>query len=246
MKLNNSYVLYSNQQLPYADSNGRTLLPLRLIGDVVGAAVSWSAKEQKASVTMGADNISIILNEKIALVNGQKKQMDTVAVVKNSTIMVPARFIAEEFKIKITFDKITNVVHLDDPRILSAERINRIDEMERVDDNFNGEIIPLEFSFFKDVKNSVKNRINVNLQNYSSQAIKKDQLNRNIIFFVSNSKLAFIGTRGMIAPDGSTGVNSINIKANSIYNDEIYIESLKNDEGEAFRYIFGNYFITTS
>ncbi|ANS74339.1 hypothetical protein AWM70_06870 [Paenibacillus yonginensis] len=242
VQLNNTYVLYSSQQLPYA-SNGRTLLPLRLIGDVMGATVNWNAKEQKATVTMGKDSVIVVLNKKNAFVNGIQKQMDTTSVVKNSTIMVPARFISEAFKIKIDYNKSSNVVHLTDSRIMSSQKLSVIDEMQRVNDDFKNKIIPYNFSFLTN-KDIEKNKITVDIKNDSTANIIEGQLNRNIIFFANNSKISFIGTRGMIAPDGSTGVNTSNIPSKGNYTDEINWESLNIVQGEPLRYIFVNYFVT--
>ncbi|MEC0093817.1 copper amine oxidase N-terminal domain-containing protein [Paenibacillus macquariensis] len=239
LKLNNSFVLYSNQQLPYADANGRTLIPLRLIGDVMGANISWIGKEKKAIVSMGKNTISLVLGQKTAIVNGEQKQLDTMVVSKNSTIMVPARFISETFGIKVGYNKSLNVVQLTDPRILSSERLAHIDEMQNLNVSFNNMIVPKSVTFFKDQKNSINNKqIDVKVMNYSSQTIKKGRLNSNVLYFASESKLSFIGTRGMINMSDN---NLIDIKPNGVYTDNIYLVETIDDE--PVRYIFCNYFV---
>ena len=246
LKINNSYVLYSNQQLPYSDSSGRTLLPLRLVGDVMGATVSWNTMEEKATAIIDKNVISFILGQQTATVNGQQKQLDSKAVSKNNTIMIPARFMSEEFGIKIDYDKKTGVVHLSDSRLLSSDKLTHIDEMQRVNDEFNGSIIPFNVSFIEDKKNSENNKLVIKVSNNSSLTVKKGQLNRNTIFYASDNKIGFIGSRGLISPDGSTGYNMTDINSESTYIDSINWDSIKTVQGAPLRYIFCNFFITVS
>ncbi|GGA32026.1 hypothetical protein GCM10010917_16470 [Paenibacillus physcomitrellae] len=209
----------------------------------MGAAVNWNANEQKATVTMGNDKVIVGLNERSAYVNGIQKQMDTTAVVKNSTIMVPARFISEAFKIKIDYNRGSNVVQLADPRMMNSEKLNVINEMQRVNKDFANEIIPYHFSFSA-TKNIENNKIIVNLKNLSPYNIAEGQLNRNMIFFANPSKIAFVGTRGLISPDGSTGINGSTISSKGNYIDEINWEFINSVQGEPLKYIFANYFVT--
>ncbi|WP_410511506.1 hypothetical protein PaeBR_15655 [Paenibacillus sp. BR2-3] len=86
-----------------------------------------------------------------------------------------------------------------------------------------------------------KNKLSVKVMNFSAKTVKKGELNRNIVFFASNSTIAFIGTRGMINMSEN---NKIEVKSSGIYTDDIFWESLKNVREEPLRYIFCNYFVT--
>ncbi|SFS76453.1 copper amine oxidase N-terminal domain-containing protein [Paenibacillus sp. BC26] len=246
LKINNSYVVYSNQQLPYIDSNGRTLLPLRLIGDLLGADVSWNVSEKRAVVSFENDKISVVQGENHAVINGEVKLLDTEVVLKNSTIMLPMRFIADAFEIKIEYQKDIKLVQLADPRIMSSETLTHIDEMQRLATFYKGIIHPSSVQYVKDDTNDENNKLVIKVINVSSQALEKGQLNRNIIFYATNTKVRFVGTRGMISPDGSTGINTDEIKASGVYKDEIMWESIENIQGSPIRYILCNYFVTAS
>lgn len=239
LKLNHSFVLYSSQRLPYVDANGRTLIPLRLIGDVMGANITWIAKDKEAILSMGNDIVSLVLGENTAIVNGEQKQLDTIPVSNNSTIMVPARFISEAFGIKVSYNQTTNVVQLTDPRILSSERLTPIDEMQNVNDSFKDMIVPKSVVFFTHPTNDDNNKQIIEVFNYSSQTVDKGRLNSNVLFFASKSKISFIGTRGMINMSDN---NLIDITPNSVYTD--HIKLIKTIEDEPVRYIFCNYFVT--
>ncbi len=105
LKLNHPYLLYSSQQMPSADANGRTLVPLRLVGDLMGASVNWDRKEQKAIVAVEDETIVLFIGKDTALVNNQQVKLDTKPVVQNETAMVPLRFLSEVLKINIRYIK---------------------------------------------------------------------------------------------------------------------------------------------
>jgi len=128
-------LLYSSQQMPYTDANGRTLVPLRLVGDLMGASVNWDRKEQKAIVAVEDETIVLFIGKDTALVNNQQVKLDTKPVVQNETAMVPLRFLSEVLKINIRYIKDGNIVELQDERLLKG---NVIDRMENEDLGFDG------------------------------------------------------------------------------------------------------------
>ncbi|REK62563.1 MAG: hypothetical protein C6P35_15960 [Cohnella sp.] len=128
-------MLYSSQQMPYTDANGRTLVPLRLVGDLMGASVNWDRKEQKAIVAVEDETIVLFIGKDTALVNNQQVKLDTKPVVQNETAMVPLRFLSEVLKINIRYIKDGNIVELQDERLLKG---NVIDRMENEDLGFDG------------------------------------------------------------------------------------------------------------
>ncbi|WP_425393283.1 copper amine oxidase N-terminal domain-containing protein [Cohnella laeviribosi] len=91
--------------MPSADANGRTLVPLRLVGDLMGASVNWDRKEQKAIVAVEDETIVLFIGKDTALVNNQQVKLDTKPVVQNETAMVPLRFLSEVLKINIRYIK---------------------------------------------------------------------------------------------------------------------------------------------
>jgi len=72
---------------PFIDENSRTQVPIRFVGEALGADVSWDGiqksdnniKRKKSSASIGNKNYEV---------NGQQKQMDTVALLKESRTFV--------------------------------------------------------------------------------------------------------------------------------------------------------------
>ena len=73
----------------------RTFVPIRFIGESLGADVNWSDKERKVTVTKNNITIYLYINKDYALINGKKVQVDAAPYIENSRCLVPIRFIAE-------------------------------------------------------------------------------------------------------------------------------------------------------
>ncbi len=97
---------------PYIDSNGRTQTPARFIGEALGAVVTWDAKEKKAVFLMGSKELVLYISKKEYELNGQIKQMDTAATLKNDRTFVPARYVAEAFGATVKWDDAVKTVYI--------------------------------------------------------------------------------------------------------------------------------------
>ena len=75
--------------------NGRTLVPVRAISESFGADVLWNGEERKVTIKLGDDIVVLTIDSTDAVVNGAIKVLDTPAVIKNDTTMVPLRFVSE-------------------------------------------------------------------------------------------------------------------------------------------------------
>ncbi|TYA11251.1 copper amine oxidase N-terminal domain-containing protein [Paenibacillus faecis] len=75
--------------------NNRTMVPLRVISENLGARVNWSDTE----IVLKKSNVNVVLklNSNTAMKNGKKVPLDAKPYLKNNRVMVPLRFIAEMF-----------------------------------------------------------------------------------------------------------------------------------------------------
>lgn len=89
----NGQTLYFDQ--PPVMENGRVLVPMRTIFEVVGADVQWVAPTSTVKATKGDLTISLPLNHKQAIINGVKKDLDVPAKSINGRTLVPLRFVSE-------------------------------------------------------------------------------------------------------------------------------------------------------
>lgn len=246
LQLNRSYILYSHQEMPYIDQNGRTLIPFRMIGDLIGAEVSWDSKKKEATIIFDEVNIRAVIDNKEAWVNGKSYMMDTTPVIRNNTTMVPVRLIADALNIPIEWDSEYRVVTLKHEKFLKTpERLWRIDEMENLDEIFQGRIIPSKIRYTQE-EDPEQNKLIVEVLNASDTTIKAHQLHKNLFSYTSKTEVWFTGTRGFTASSGMTGYNSSDVLPNTRFVDEIPKKSLLQTPSGELKYIICNYFKTTN
>lgn len=87
--------------------SGRTMVPLRAIFEAIGAKVEWDSETRTATGTKDDTIVVIQIDNKIALVNGESKELDVPAQLINDRTMVPARFISESMGCTVTWDSNT-------------------------------------------------------------------------------------------------------------------------------------------
>ena len=90
--------------------NERTLLPVRAIVEELGGTVEWNENQQE--VKLGYENNEIILtiDSTSALLNGTEQTLDTAPVIIGDRTMLPIRFIAESFDLKVEWNGETQEV----------------------------------------------------------------------------------------------------------------------------------------
>ncbi len=98
------------------DGATRTLLPVRVISDKMGASVDWNGQTQEVTILYEGKEIILTINSPYALVNGVRKELpDGIAPViieylGNGRTLVPARFISEEFGMDVEWVQETRSV----------------------------------------------------------------------------------------------------------------------------------------
>ncbi len=88
----------------------RTMLPIRIIAEYLGATVTWNEAEAKVTITKGDVTIEIYIGQPFALVNGQPVQLDAPAFIENDRTYLPLRFVAEALGATVLWDADTNTV----------------------------------------------------------------------------------------------------------------------------------------
>ncbi len=104
--------------------DGRTFLPLRLVGEGLGYEVAYHGATKGIEIKNDKMKISMKIGDKKAVVNGENKSMDVMPVLKDSKICVPTRFVAESFGEKVEWDaknKVVIVSQYPEPNLKIAE-----------------------------------------------------------------------------------------------------------------------------
>ncbi len=86
---------------PFMDKSNRVQVPVRFVSEALGAEVRWNSPSKQVTVKMGEDITVLTLGKKAFTVNGQTKQMDTVAQEKQNRTFVPLRFVSEALGAKV-------------------------------------------------------------------------------------------------------------------------------------------------
>lgn len=90
---------------PFMDKSNRVQVPVRFVSEALGAEVGWDSKSKKVTVQLGEDTTVLTMGKKAYTVNGQTKQMDTVAQQKQNRTFVPLRFVSEALGAKVIWHK---------------------------------------------------------------------------------------------------------------------------------------------
>jgi len=80
---------------PYIKA-GRTYVPVRYLGDALGATTAWDEATKTVTVTKGDKTVVLVIGSTIAKVNGADVQMDVAPEITGvGRTMLPARWVAE-------------------------------------------------------------------------------------------------------------------------------------------------------
>ena len=91
--------------------NDRTLVPIRVVSEGLGANVSWDGENQTAViVSKEGKKINVKIGEATATVDGEEHVLDVLPAIVNDRTMVPMRFIAEAFGATVEWDGDTKSV----------------------------------------------------------------------------------------------------------------------------------------
>ncbi|MGE7021738.1 copper amine oxidase N-terminal domain-containing protein [Solibacillus cecembensis] len=88
--------------------NNRTMVPLRVISENLGATVHWS--DSQVTLTKNEMKVILKLNSNKVVKNGKTELLDVKPFMKNNRTFVPMRFIAETFGSNVDYKKGTVTV----------------------------------------------------------------------------------------------------------------------------------------
>ena len=110
VKIYDQYIDFSSiEQWPIIEE-GRTMVPLRAVFEVLNCKVKWEESSKSAVVEHGALKIMIPANSKTAYINGKAYSLDVPAKLVNNRIMLPLRFVSEAIDKSVVWDDENKVV----------------------------------------------------------------------------------------------------------------------------------------
>ncbi|MGB9794794.1 stalk domain-containing protein [Caldisericum exile] len=100
---------YTLEVVPQINS-GRTMVPLRFIGESFGATFTYEASTKKIDISFNDNSITMWIGKKKAFVNGKEIQIDVAPFVVNGRTLVPIRFISDVFGADVIWNSQTKTV----------------------------------------------------------------------------------------------------------------------------------------
>lgn len=95
--------------VPPLIENGRTLVPLRVIFEALGATVQWDGATQTVTATKDDTKINLVIGG-MAYKNDQPVTLDVPAMIVNDRTLVPIRFVSESLGAVVAWDDATSTV----------------------------------------------------------------------------------------------------------------------------------------
>ena len=93
--------------------NGRTMIPLRLAGEALGAKVSWNGLTQIVSVIKGTTEVYFYIGRSYYYVNGEERHTDVAPMLSSDRTLLPLRAFAEALNAEVDWDGNTYDVSID-------------------------------------------------------------------------------------------------------------------------------------
>lgn len=109
VKINGSEILLATAPKIIGNS---IYVPLRFIGNQLGAEVQWLQQEKSVNVQTPEMNIQLWMDQKKAMVNGKEILLETPPVNVKGTSLVPLRFVSENLGIAISYNPVNKEVTL--------------------------------------------------------------------------------------------------------------------------------------
>ncbi len=84
--------------------SGRTLVPLRVIFEVLGARVDWKPENREVTAVKGDTSVTLLVGNRLARVNQQVLELDVAPVVLKGRTLVPVRFVSASLGAQVEWD----------------------------------------------------------------------------------------------------------------------------------------------
>ncbi|MBQ8301800.1 MAG: copper amine oxidase N-terminal domain-containing protein [Clostridia bacterium] len=110
---------------------GRTLVPLRVIFEALGADVTWEGETQTVTATKGDATIQMIIGSSAMYIDDESITLDVPPQIIDGRTLVPARAVAESFGAEVEWDGENRIVTITSAVEEAKYEIKYDDTLER-------------------------------------------------------------------------------------------------------------------
>jgi len=141
-----TYIDPSNKEVKAIVKNGRTLVPLRFVGEKFDANISFEDKTKTAIITYNGITVRFTSNDKTMYIDEKKVIMDEPAQIINDRMLIPLRALAENALGKEVFYDSGLIVISNSKINLDSEKVKQL--ISKFDDSKS----PLSYQLSEPVK----------------------------------------------------------------------------------------------
>ncbi|MCM3489991.1 copper amine oxidase N-terminal domain-containing protein [Alkalihalophilus marmarensis] len=98
--------------VPATIKEGRTLVPVRGVFELLGLDVTWNQEERTAAISNGKDLVQLTVGKPEVLINGEAASIDVPVTLENNRLLIPLRFVAEQFEYGVDWNQASFTVHI--------------------------------------------------------------------------------------------------------------------------------------
>ncbi len=92
--------------------DGRTMVPLRFLGEALGATLNWDGGERRITLTAGSRTVLLWVDRPQGQVNGSPVNLDVPPTIVDGRTLVPLRFISENLGARLTWNAADKSIEL--------------------------------------------------------------------------------------------------------------------------------------
>ncbi len=116
---------------PYTDTlpfvnDGSTMVPIRFVSENLGAKVNWDNSTKTVGILKDGKSITLKVGSSSASVNGTLQDVGAKSMQKNSTVLVPLRFVSEVLGANVNWNAAESTV-----RISTGKDVGAVDDQGR-------------------------------------------------------------------------------------------------------------------
>jgi hypothetical protein len=103
--------VYNIDTAPFINDS-RTFVPVRYLGNAIGATTNWDSTTKTVTMTMGNTIVTLVIGENSITVNGQAIPLDVAPVIQDGRTCLPVSAVASAFGYTVSWDQATRTVGL--------------------------------------------------------------------------------------------------------------------------------------
>ena len=85
--------------------SGRTLIPIRIVSDKLGANIKWSSKNKEITIKDNTNTCTMNIGNRIAVLNGKTINLDTAPMIISNIAYVPIRNLSSILNVNVEYRK---------------------------------------------------------------------------------------------------------------------------------------------